>query len=80
MHTALDVKVVNPLQTVLVSMAATKAGSALEVRFREKMTKHGEGCRLAGMVVETFGGWEESAVVQLNKLGSVLARHTHPIA
>ena len=81
MHTALDVKVVNPLQTVLVSRAATKAGSALEVRFREKMTKHGEGCRLAAMVfipivVETFGGWEESAVVQLKKLGSVLARHT----
>jgi hypothetical protein len=79
--TALDVTVVNPLQTQLVSRAATKAGSALEARFREKMTKHGEGCRLAGMVflpmvVETFGGWEESAVAQLKKLGSALARHT----
>ena len=45
------------------------------------MTKHGEGCRLAGMafmpmVVETLGGWEESAVLQLKKLGSALARHT----
>ena len=34
------------------------------------MTKHEEGFRLAGMVfipmvVETFGGWEESAVLQL---------------
>ena len=52
-----------------------------KVRFREKMTKHGEGCRLAGMVfipmvVETFGGWEESAVAQLKKLGAALARHT----
>ena len=28
------------------------------------------------MVVETFGGWEESAVVQLKKLGAALARHT----
>ena len=45
------------------------------------MTKHGEGCRLAGMVfipmmVETFGGWEESAVMQLKKLGAGLARYT----
>ena len=66
---------VNPLQTVLVSRATTKAGSGLEVRFRDKMTKHGEECRLVGMVfismvVETFGGWEESAVVQLKKLGT----------
>jgi hypothetical protein len=78
--TALDVTVVNPLQTALVSRAATRAGHALTVRFNEKMTKHGEGCRLAGMVfipmvVETFGGWEESAVVQLKKLGAALARH-----
>ena len=70
---------VNPLQTELVSRAATRA--ALKVRFNEKMTKHGEGCRLAGMafmpmVVETLGGWEESAVLQLKKLGSALARHT----
>ena len=41
------------------------------------MTKHGERCRLAGMVfipmvVDPFGRWEESAVVQLNKLGAAL--------
>ena len=75
--TALDVTVVNPLQTELVS----RAGSALSVRFNEKMTKHGEGCRMAGMVfipmvVETLGGWQESAVVQLKKLGAALARQT----
>ena len=34
--TALDVTVVNPLQTALVSRAATKAGSALEVRVRKR--------------------------------------------
>ena len=39
--TPLDVTVVNPLQTELV----IRAGSALSVRFNEKMTKHGEGCR-----------------------------------
>ena len=71
----------NPLQTQLVSRAATHAGHALEVRYGEKMTKHGEGCRVAGMVfipmvVETFGGWEESAADQITKLGAALARHT----
>ena len=71
----------NPLQTQLVSRAATHAGHALEVRYSEKMTKHGEGCRVAGMVfipmvVETFGGWEESAADQITKLGGALARHT----
>ena len=59
---------VNPLQAELVS----RAGSALTVRFNKKMTKHGEACRLAGMafmpmVVETLGGWEESAVLQLKE-------------
>ena len=28
------------------------------------------------MVVETLGGWQESAVVQLKKLGAALARQT----
>ena len=49
--------------------------------FKRKWFVKYEGCRLEGMVfismvVETFGGWEESAVVQLNKLGAALARHT----
>jgi len=34
------------------------------------------GGEVSKMVVETFGGWEESAVAQLKKLGSALARHT----
>ena len=60
----LDVTVVNPLQTELV----IRAGSALSVRFNEKMTNHGEGCMLAGMAfIPTV---EESAVMQLKKLGS----------
>ena len=55
--TALDVTVMNPLETELFSRAA------LKVRFDEKMTKHGEGCRLAGMAfmpmaVKTLGGME----------------------
>ena len=52
---------VNPLQTELVS----RAGSALSVRFNEKMTKHGKGYMLAGMafismVVETLEGGARS--------------------
>ena len=44
--TALDITVVNPLQSAMVRLAATTPGHALTRRFNEKMTKHGEGCRL----------------------------------
>jgi hypothetical protein len=45
------------------------------------MTKHGEACRREGMVfiplvVETLGGWEEQADVQIKRLGAALARQT----
>ena len=36
----------------------------------------GAGLVFIPMAVETFGGWEESAVTQLKKLGAALARHT----
>ena len=53
--------VVNPLQARFAVRAADRAGHALEARFGEKMTKHWELCRVAGMVfillvVETLGG------------------------
>ena len=78
--TALDVTVVNPLQRALVAQAAVHPGHALTTRFNEKMTKHGEACRRAGMafiplVVETLGGWGEQADMQIKKLGAALARH-----
>ena len=74
--TAIDVTVVNPLQRALVDWAA-----ALTTRFREKMTRHGEAYRRAGMVfiplvVETLGGWHEQADIQIKSLGGALARHT----
>ena len=47
---ALDVTVVNPLQAALVNQAAVHPGHALVSRFNEKMAKHGEPCRKAGMV------------------------------
>ena len=79
--TALDVTVVNPLQAALVNQAATTPGHALSTRHKEKMSKHGEACRSAGMVfipmpVETMGGWHEQTVGQVKKLGSALARQT----
>ena len=47
----------------------------------KKMTKHGEPCRLAGMVfvpleVETLGGWEERGEKQIKRIGAALARQT----
>ena len=46
----MDMSVVNPLQAALVTGAAATPGHALTKRYGEKMAKHGEGCRLAGMV------------------------------
>ena len=45
------------------------------------MTKHGEPCRLAGMVfvplvVETLGGWEEQGEKQIRRMGAALAMQT----
>jgi hypothetical protein len=70
--TALDVTVVNPLQTQMLDQAATHPHYACDHRYGEKMTKHGEPCRLAGMVfvplvVETLGGWEEQGEKQIKQ-------------
>ena len=78
---AMDVTVVNPLQARMIDQAAVHAGHSLTVRFNDKMTKHGEACRREGMVfiplvVETLGGWEEQADVQIKRLGAALARQT----
>ena len=65
----------------MVAQAATTPGHALKVGYNRKMTQSAEACRLEGMVftplvAETLGGWHESAVEQVKKLGSALARHT----
>ena len=54
--------VVTPLQAARLTQAAPTPGHALSTRHREKMSKHGEACRSAGMEfipmpVETMGGW-----------------------
>ena len=81
--TALDVTVVNPLQTTLVERAArnTEPGHALTYAFDWKMRKHGEACRREGMVflpmaVESLGGWHDLAVEQIKKIATAQARQT----
>ena len=76
--TALDMTVINPLQTQLVRQAATKAGHALETAYNRKMTQAGEACRREGIVLpwETLGGWHEETVEQVKKLASAQARQT----
>ena len=77
----MDVIVVSSLQNKFVVQAADRPGHALHARFKEKMLKHGEPCRAAGMVfvplvVETLGGWEEQAVTQVKRIGAALAKQT----
>ena len=79
--TALDMTVINPLQTQLVGQAATRAGAALEAAYTRKMNQAGEACRREGLVFvpmpwETLGGWHEETVEQTKKLASAQARQT----
>ena len=77
----LDVTVVNPLQAALVVGAAATPGHAPNHRYATKMSGSAEDCRLEGIqflpvVVETLGGWDESAVKQVKKLAAARARHS----
>ena len=77
---ALDVTVINPLQDLTRAGAAASPGHAADVAFQRKMVGAAEACRAEGIVflplaAETFGGWHEVAVLQVNKLASALARH-----
>ena len=79
--TALDMTVINPLQTGFVAQAAAKAGAALEAAYTRKMNQAGEACRREGisfipMPWETLGGWHEETVAQVKKLASAQARQT----
>ena len=47
--TALDMTVINPLQTGFVTQAAAKAGAALKAAFTRKMNQAGEACRREGI-------------------------------
>ena len=76
---ALDVTVINPLQSATVTQAAITPGHALNTAYDRKMRKAGAACKAAGieflpLPAETLGGWHNNAVQQIKKLGSALAR------
>ena len=78
---ALDITVINPLQQTLLNRSAAIPGHALQVAFDRKMAKHGEACRTAGidfipLPLDTFGGWGDSTVREVKRMGSSLARHS----
>ena len=73
--------VVSPLQVAMVRQAAQTSDHALVKRAEDKILKHDEACKQAGivfvpLVFETVGGWGEQTVAQVKKIGSVLARQT----
>ena len=76
---ALDVTVINPLQTATLAGAAANPGSALSVAYERKMTSAGELCRRQGLAfiplaAESLGAWHEVAVGERRKLGAALGR------
>ena len=77
--TALDVTVVNALQSALVRQVAEDGGKAVTHAHNEKTKKYKERCSKEGimfsaMAVDTFGGWHPAALKILSKLGRQLAR------
>ena len=79
--TAMDVTVVNPCQVATVVGAATTAGHALQHAYTRKMRGAADACQQQGvtflpMVVESFGGWHEGSVREVERLGAALARQT----
>ena len=79
--TALDVTVVNAMQTSLIRQVAEDGGRAVEHAQKEKIRKYQERCSSEGLefvalAVDTYGGWHPAALVVLSKLGRQLARAT----
>ena len=77
----MDVAVVNPRKGATVVEAAAVAGFALNDTFTGKMQKSAEACQWEGvffvpMVTESFGGWHEVAVREVERLGAALARQS----
>ena len=79
--TALDVTVVNALQTALVHQIPKRGGKAVTHAHYAKIKKYQERCSKEGlefvaMAVDTFGGWHPAALQILSKLGRQLGRVT----
>ena len=78
---AFDVTIINPLQAAQVNGAAATPGHALNEAHRRKLDKSWEACNRQGfnfipLAAECLGAWHPSAVVELKRMGSLLARHT----
>ena len=78
---ALDVTVVNPLQTAMVNEAAATPGHAMQAAHKRKLDKSWEPCDRQGIVflpiaVESLGAWHPLAVKEVRKLAGAKARHT----
>ena len=78
---AIDVTVINPLQDALVTDAGASPGHALEVAHKRKLDKSWAPCHRQGIIftplaVESLGAWHPSAITELKRIGSALARHT----
>jgi hypothetical protein len=72
--TAIDVRVVSSLQSALLAGAALEAGSAAVHAKRQKIARHEDACRAAGigflpLVVEVLGGWEDEAAGCIASVG-----------
>ena len=79
--TALDITVVNPLQPGFINQSAEVPGYAVRKAFDRKMAKHGDSCREVGLVfrplpMDTLGGWSDTMVAEVRRMGSSLARQT----
>ena len=77
--TALDITVVNPLQTLYIDQSAAVPGYALRKAYEKKMAKHGEAFKEMGLVfrplpMDNFGAWSETMVAEVRRMGSSLAR------
>ena len=65
----------------MVADAAASPGHALSVAHKRKLDKSWDPCNRQGiafipLAVESLGAWHPSAIAEVNKLGSALARHT----
>ena len=77
--TAIDVSVVSPFQAAYRRRCSVDGAAAVEGRYREKMRNYHDRCEAEGIVflpfvVDTFGGWQEAALMAIKKLGRQVGR------
>ena len=76
---ALDLTVVNPLQSALLARVAQDGAKGVAHAHATKLAKYWGRCEAEGvsflpLAVNTFGGWHSSALETITKLGRQLAR------